>query len=159
MASELLSLSSISALHPFRLSHRLLNPNPAFVSLNSPKPSYIIICEFAASQSQPNKKLSSSQTQHNYPESDTEPDGSGAASPTRGEIFLDRQQYIAASAMVLATTKKKKKKYKALKASLSLPSCYGCGAPLQTSEMDAPGYVDPDTYYLVRLISMLVLSK
>lgn len=67
---------------------------------------------------------------------------------------------MAASAMVLATTKKKKKKKdKALKASLLLPSCYGCGAPLHTSETDAPGYVDPDTYYLVRLISMLLLSK
>ncbi|KAJ4830374.1 nitric oxide associated protein 1, partial [Turnera subulata] len=26
--------------------------------------------------------------------------------------------------------------------------CYGCGAPLQTSENDAPGYVDPHTYEL-----------
>lgn len=51
--------------------------------------------------------------------------------------------------MVLATTKKKKKKEdKALKVSSLLPSCYGCGAPLQTSETDAPGYVDPDAYYL-----------
>lgn len=28
-------------------------------------------------------------------------------------------------------------------------ACYGCGAPLQTFETDAPGYVDPETYELV----------
>ncbi|KAE8720184.1 NO-associated protein 1 [Hibiscus syriacus] len=29
---------------------------------------------------------------------------------------------------------------------------YGCGAPLQTSELDAPGYVDKDAYELVDIV-------
>lgn len=54
--------------------------------------------------------------------------------------------------MVLRENKKKKKKKrkeKVLKVKTAVASCYGCGAPLQTSELDAPGYVDPDTYELV----------
>lgn len=43
---------------------------------------------------------------------------------------------------------RKKKKDKALKVSLAVASCYGCGAPLQTLESDAPGYVEPETYEL-----------
>lgn len=45
---------------------------------------------------------------------------------------------------------RKRKKDKALKVSLAVASCYGCGAPLQTLELDAPGYVEPETYELVR---------
>ncbi|ONK80075.1 uncharacterized protein A4U43_C01F13620 [Asparagus officinalis] len=33
-------------------------------------------------------------------------------------------------------------------ASTSVACCYGCGAPLQTVELDAPGYVDLETYEL-----------
>lgn len=45
---------------------------------------------------------------------------------------------------------RRRKKDKALKVSLAVASCYGCGAPLQTLELDAPGYVEPETYKLVR---------
>lgn len=44
---------------------------------------------------------------------------------------------------------KKMKREKLPKVSSAVASCYGCGAPLQTSEMDAPGYIDPDIYQLV----------
>lgn len=150
-----LSLPSFSALSPFR--H--INPNPTLLRFYSAKPSsYIVICKSTDSETRHNEKSPAYLT-HNYSESDTEPDGSGAASPTRGEIFLERQKSVAASAMVLAAVKKrKKKKDKVLKVSSMLPSCYGCGAPLQTLEMDAPGYVDPETYELVWLISMLAFT-
>ncbi|XP_022159881.1 NO-associated protein 1, chloroplastic/mitochondrial [Momordica charantia] len=77
-------------------------------------------------------------------------DGSGAAAPTRGDRFLEHQQSLEAAKFVLKENKKnrKKTKEKALKVSLAVASCYGCGAPLQTSELDAPGYVDPETYEL-----------
>lgn len=80
----------------------------------------------------------------------SELDGAGAAAPTRGDVFLQLHQSSAASASVFAETKKKKKsKDKAAKSSsVTAPSCYGCGAPLQTSESDAPGYVEPETYSL-----------
>ena len=55
-----------------------------------------------------------------------------------------------------AETKKKKKKImnkeKVLKVSMAVATCYGCGAPLQTSDSDAPGYVDIETYELVRIV-------
>ncbi|KAK7832336.1 no-associated protein 1 [Quercus suber] len=47
-----------------------------------------------------------------------------------------------------AETKKKKKmmkKEKVLKVSMVVATCYGCGAPLQTSDSDAQGYVDIET--------------
>nr|POE90546.1 isoform 2 of no-associated protein 1, chloroplastic/mitochondrial [Quercus suber] len=31
---------------------------------------------------------------------------------------------------------------------MAVATCYGCGAPLQTSDSDAPGYVDIETYEL-----------
>lgn len=46
-------------------------------------------------------------------------------------------------------SKKELKKEKPLKASIVVASCYGCGAPLQTSDSEAPGYVDTETYELV----------
>ena len=45
--------------------------------------------------------------------------------------------------------KKMMKKEKVLKVSMAVATCYGCGAPLQTSDSDAPGYVDIETYELV----------
>ena len=54
-----------------------------------------------------------------------------------------------------AETKKKKmmmKKEKVLKVSMAVATCYGCGALLQTSDSDAPGYVDIETYELVRIV-------
>lgn len=45
--------------------------------------------------------------------------------------------------------RRRKEKRRALARKPSgLASCYGCGAPLQTAEEAAPGYVDPDTYQL-----------
>ncbi|KAK3001359.1 hypothetical protein RJ639_021138 [Escallonia herrerae] len=75
--------------------------------------------------------------------------GLGAAAPTRGDIFLEHQKSLAAAAT--AGKKKKKKREKTSGSSQvanSSASCYGCGAPLQISVSDAPGYVDPDTYEL-----------
>ena len=55
---------------------------------------------------------------------------------------------MAASEAVFNAGKKKKKFSGSWKASAE-SACYGCGAPLQTLEIDAPGYVDPETYGLV----------
>ena len=81
----------------------------------------------------------------------SEPEGTGAAAPTRGDRFLERQQADEAAKLVIKDIKKSKKKKtnKLLKIKTAVASCYGCGAPLQTSELDAPGYVDTDTYELV----------
>lgn len=79
----------------------------------------------------------------------SEPEGTGAASPTRGDRFLERQQADEAAKLLIKEIKKTKKKTKkVLKVNTVTACCYGCGAPLQTSEVDAPGYVDMDTYEL-----------
>ncbi|CAN6481448.1 unnamed protein product [Victoria cruziana] len=79
--------------------------------------------------------------------SDGEPRGTGAAAPTRGEVFLHR---LLSQNPVSAQTKKKEKKNKSVETKRpvvsGIASCYGCGAPLQTQEVDAPGYVDVQTY-------------
>ncbi|KAL3645192.1 hypothetical protein CASFOL_010372 [Castilleja foliolosa] len=137
LAPKPLTLSPFSS---FTTTHPFLNPNPkpVFPISHSHKPLTLIICK---------------STQTNSPEvSIPEPDGPGPSAPTRGELFLQRHQSSAAAATVLAEIKKKKKNIdnKAVKAASALivPSCYGCGAPLHTSESDAPGYVEPDTYSL-----------
>ncbi|KAK6155878.1 hypothetical protein DH2020_010126 [Rehmannia glutinosa] len=137
LAPKPLTLSFVS---PFPTPHPFLNPKhkPLFPNLHSQKLPTLIICK-------------STQTDiPDSPVSTPEFDGAGPSAPTRGEIFLQRHQSSAASATVLAEIKKKKKnKDKGVKASAStVPSCYGCGAPLQTSVSDAPGYVEPDTYSL-----------
>ncbi|KAF5180086.1 No-associated protein 1 protein [Thalictrum thalictroides] len=139
---SLFSLSTSFSL--FTLPHNLKNPKPNLLlktSINSNKPT-LIICKFTNSQNQEQQSTSISST------SAIEFDGIGAASPTRGDLFLSRQQSIEAAAVVLSTTKKKPKKPKKPKVSTSIASCYGCGAPLQTVEVDAPGYVDLQTYEL-----------
>ncbi|KAL1136314.1 hypothetical protein V6Z11_A12G231700 [Gossypium hirsutum] len=79
----------------------------------------------------------------------SEPEGTGAASPTRGDRFLERQQADEAAKLLIKEIKKTKKKTKkVLKVNTATACCYGCGAPLQTSEVDAPGFVDMDTYEL-----------
>lgn len=81
-------------------------------------------------------------------------EGTGAAAPSPGEKFLERQQSFEDAKLILKENnknKKKKKKDNAIKASRAVASCYGCGAPLHTSDADAPGYVDPETYELVLL--------
>ena len=44
------------------------------------------------------------------------------------------------------------KKEKVLKVSMAVATSYGCGAPFQTSDSDAPGYVDIETYELVGIV-------
>lgn len=85
-------------------------------------------------------------------ESKREAEGTGAASPTRGDQFLERQKAMESAKLMMKQMKKKDKirKVKALKLTTEVSSCYGCGAPLQTSESDSPGYVDPDAYDLVQ---------
>lgn len=147
--------SSFSALYPFSFSPHLINPstnlNFNILKQHPPKPTSVIICKSAEAHSLQETNPRSSQIPGD-PDGGLEPDGSGAAAPTPGQIFLEHQQSMAASAIVLSATRKKKKKgkVKVLKTSSVLPCCYGCGATLQTSETDAPGYVDPDTYQLVR---------
>ncbi|KAL5810884.1 hypothetical protein ACOSQ4_027452 [Xanthoceras sorbifolium] len=82
------------------------------------------------------------------PVTQSESEGTGAAAPTRGDRFLELQQAKEAAKTVLRETKKKKRKEKFSKVNTTVASCYGCGAPLQTSESDAPGYVDSHTYEL-----------
>lgn len=82
-----------------------------------------------------------------------ETEGAGPAAPTPGERHLEHQRSIEAAKLVFKENKKEKKKQKKeklmTKASLAIAACYGCGAPLQTSDVDAPGYVDVKTYELV----------
>nr|GMD52076.1 putative nitric oxide synthase [Ipomoea batatas] len=122
MAPKPFSLSSLSSLTPFPLPNH--KQNISRIRIRKPE---VITCT----------------------QSWTEPEGTGAAAPTRGDMFIQRQHSVSALEAVKAATKKKKqKKEKLLKFSTLAPSCYGCGAPLQTSEIDAPGYVDKETYDL-----------
>ncbi|KAL4018839.1 hypothetical protein IC575_022465 [Cucumis melo] len=109
-------------------------------SLKAPSTSSLILSQF------------SFETSHRKPPTADSPesDGTGAAAPTRGDRFLERHHSVEAAKFVLKENKKdrKRKKDKALKVSLAVASCYGCGAPLQTLELDAPGYVEPETYEL-----------
>lgn len=92
------------------------------------------------------------------PAADSE--GAGPAAPTRGQVFLERQRSKAAAAVVIKEykrqddyieRKKKRRERKLVRAKVAnnVASCYGCGAPLQVEERDAPGFVDPETYELV----------
>lgn len=130
MTPKTLSLTSFS---PFLLPHQFQTPK----FCNSGRP--IIIC----------RAINSQQNQTPLSVSASESQGTGAAAPTRGDIFLERQ-LLAASALDIEKKKKKRKEKTSgsLKAATSTYSCYGCGAPLQISETDAPGYVDPETYEL-----------
>lgn len=122
------------ALSTFLSSLSLPNSNIKFFKFHS-KPT-LIVCKATAPP---------------YTQSDSE--GTGAAAPTRGDRFLELQQAREAAKIVVIKERKKqkKKKDKVLKVNSAVASCYGCGAPLQTAESDAPGYVDPDTYELVRI--------
>ncbi|VFQ58285.1 unnamed protein product [Cuscuta campestris] len=121
MAPKPFSLSSTASLAPFPIPIPYCKPYVFRVSIRRPD---VITCT----------------------QSWTESDGAGAAAPTRGDIFIQRQH--SAAAMAAAPKKKRHKKEKVVKFSTLAPSCYGCGAPLQTSEMDVPGYVDQETYEL-----------
>lgn len=152
LAPKPLSLSFLSSLSSFPSPLPFQNPNSllVFPKLHSRAllPT-LIICKSTHTDAA------------DYPLSVSELDGAGAAAPTRGDVFLQIHQSSAASATVLAETKKKKKsKDKAAKSSsITAPSCYGCGAPLQTSESDAPGYVEPETYSLVSFHALECLPE
>ncbi|CAA6663289.1 unnamed protein product [Spirodela intermedia] len=64
--------------------------------------------------------------------------------------YLERQQAKSAAELVLKKEAKRtrKKPDGGAKLSTSVTCCYGCGSPLQITEADAPGYVDPETYEL-----------
>ena len=63
------------------------------------------------------------------------------------------QTKVAASIVLKKSQQKKKEKKRTTEAKVSSTAfacCYGCGAPLQTDEFNAPGYVNSETYELVR---------
>ncbi|XP_058205392.1 NO-associated protein 1, chloroplastic/mitochondrial isoform X2 [Rhododendron vialii] len=139
MAPKTLSLSSFPTLSPIFLSPHLITSTRTSLTFHYHKPTPILC------------KSVQPRTHEQTPVSAPEPEGAGAAAPTRGDIFLEHQKALADSAKVLSAIKRKKKREKvggSTKASIAVPSCYGCGAPLQILEMDAPGYVDPPTYEL-----------
>lgn len=109
----------------------------------------LILCR-APQPQQANNESPRSNTQ--LPDSRPGTEGTGAAAPTPGDRFLERQRSFDAVKLLLKENKKKKKREKPLKVSLAVACCYGCGAPLQTSEPDAPGYVDTETYALVSIL-------
>ncbi|ESQ45831.1 hypothetical protein EUTSA_v10010252mg [Eutrema salsugineum] len=81
----------------------------------------------------------------------SERDGFAAAAPTPGERFLENQRAHEAQKVIKKEKKKKKKKDEAVVRKVvdtSVSCCYGCGAPLQTSDVDSPGFVDLVTYDL-----------
>ncbi|PQQ04346.1 putative nitric oxide synthase [Prunus yedoensis var. nudiflora] len=131
-----------SFLSPFTLPYHLTIPNTKLLNLHSK--STLILCRFSQPQ-KTHQKATVSETQSLDPP--PESDGIGAAAPTPGDRFLERHRSFEA-AKVLLKEKKKKKKEKPVKVSTNVACCYGCGAPLQTSEPDAPGYSDPETYAL-----------
>ncbi|CAN1265394.1 NO-associated protein 1, chloroplastic/mitochondrial [Linum perenne] len=127
------------------LPHRLTCINRRFIQIHT-KP-ILTLCRVA-------------QSDHKSPASDfgasvsaPDVDGTGAAAPGRGEQFLERQRSFEAAKLVMKEAKKRKKKDDKGKppktvANTAVASCYGCGAPLHTSEVDAPGYVEIGTYEL-----------
>ena len=135
MAPKILStfLSSLSFPH----NPTIFNPKLPQIS---PRKRSLVLCRF-------------SQPQQGYDKTPVSeinlPEGTGAAAPTPGDRFLERHRSVEAAKLILKENKKKKKKEKPLKVSTAVACCYGCGAPLQTSELDAPGYVDLETYALV----------
>ncbi|XP_043715900.1 NO-associated protein 1, chloroplastic/mitochondrial isoform X2 [Telopea speciosissima] len=143
MAPNSLFSSSISS-SPLSLSHKLGNPFPCLVFKTHPHKPTLITCKTTDSETQRQRPISEPHV--SIPNIELE--GTGTAATTRGQLFLERQQSMAAAALVLASEKKKKKGKKSPKLSSAIACCYGCGAPLQTSEVDAPGYVNLETYEL-----------
>lgn len=114
----------------------------------------LILCR-STTQEQHYAHHTASVSETHFSDSVHGPDGTGPAAPTRGERFLERHRSLEAAKLVAEenskSKKKKAKKEKPLKVSTAVASCYGCGAPLQTSDSDAPGYVDSQTYELVQI--------
>nr|ABR16951.1 unknown [Picea sitchensis] len=71
----------------------------------------------------------------------------GPSAKSRGQIFLENALDKHDSAQSNTKEKRKKKKKKVPEMSTE-PVCYGCGAPLQSVEVDGPGYVTLETYEL-----------
>jgi hypothetical protein len=76
---------------------------------------------------------------------------------TRGEIFLERSKEMLevhserSSARAIKTMERRiRKTEKGAVAKRTEPCCYGCGTILQTSAVEAPGYVPIDTFEVVR---------
>ncbi|PON53157.1 Circularly permuted (CP)-type guanine nucleotide-binding (G) domain containing protein [Trema orientale] len=135
------TLSTI--LSPLSFPHNPTLFSPKLPNLYS-KPS-LVLCRLSQPQQSYNKTpISELELSDPAPG----PAGTGAAAPTPGDRFLERHRSVEAAKLLLKENKKKKKREKPLKVSTAVASCYGCGAPLQTSELDAPGYVDPETYAL-----------
>ncbi|WOL13260.1 nitric oxide synthase isoform X4 [Canna indica] len=134
MAGNLLFLSSSSSPLPLFSNFpnlQTLAPYPRKISQ--------ISCRAASSPSPPSPS----------PPSSVEPEGTGAATPTRGDLYLERQQSMSAAALVLKNRDKtRRKRRNGAKMHTNVACCYGCGAPLQTTEIDAPGYVNAETYEL-----------
>ncbi|XP_075513230.1 LOW QUALITY PROTEIN: putative nitric oxide synthase [Primulina tabacum] len=139
LARKTLSIS------PFFSSPLFLNPNrkPSLFKFNYQQPKSFIICKSTQFNTEINAESYASSP---------EPDGLGPSAPTRGDFFLQRHQSSAASTSVLSEMKNKKNNNKdkasSKGSSFTVYSCYGCGAPLQTTEHDSPGYVEPETYDL-----------
>ncbi|KAG6716660.1 hypothetical protein I3842_04G059900 [Carya illinoinensis] len=136
------SLSSLS------LPHHLPISTPK-LPRSCTKPTLILCRATAQEHHYSRHKASVSETQ--LSDSVPGPEGTGPAAPTRGQRFLEHHQTLEAAKLVIEenrTSKKKVKKEKTFKVSTAVASCYGCGAPLQTSESDAPGYVALETYEL-----------
>ncbi|KAK7832332.1 no-associated protein 1 [Quercus suber] len=126
----------MASLSPLSLPRHLKISAPKFPKIYT-KPT-LILCKASVSETHSSESVSG-------------PDGTGAAAPTRGQKFLEHQLSLEAMTEKKTETKKKKKmmkKEKVLKISMAVATCYGCGAPLQTSDSDAPGYVDIETYEL-----------
>ncbi|KAI3894206.1 hypothetical protein MKX03_022631 [Papaver bracteatum] len=134
------SFSSFSTLSPQKLSNP--NPNSSFpFKFNRTQ----IFCKITDSRNPTEQQQKVGATE----QVSVEIDGEGAAAPTRGDLFFSRQKSMADAALVLSIEKKlrqKKRREKPKVSAVSIASCYGCGAPLQTSEVDAPGYVELQTY-------------
>lgn len=124
-------------------------PNTKLVNLHNKPPFTLILCRFS-------QKSPLSETPLSGPK--PVPEGTGAAAPTPGDRFLESRRSFEAAKVLLKEKKKKRQKEKPLKVSTAVASCYGCGAPLQTSEPDAPGYSDPDTYALVQVVFNFLLG-
>ncbi|GAB2265443.1 hypothetical protein Dimus_000498 [Dionaea muscipula] len=148
MATKALSISLCLPSTPHRSKLPISNPKSRYCKSRF----NLILCRTTA-QSGPQTGQDAPNSGTQVPDHAPYPDGTGAAAPTRGQIFLEHHQSKAASKLLLAaekkrTSKSEKQRIGFMKGLNSVASCYGCGAPLQTVEVDGPGYVDRDTYEL-----------
>lgn len=130
------------------LPRRFTRPDPTLTVIHR-NPATSIVCKSIAN-SESTVSLS-------------ERDGFAAAAPTPGERFLENQRAHQAQKVVKKELKREKKKKKEETTvrkvvDTSLSCCYGCGAPLQTSDVDSPGFVDLVTYDLVCNLGFYLVS-